>query len=83
MHVLYLLQKIFKKYGKNFGGKISFIITGDEEGEAINGTKKIMEWTKKQNIKIDHCLLENQHQIKILEIKLKLEDEDLLIFFNS
>ena len=50
-------EKFLKKYGKNFGGKISFIITGDEEGEAINGTPRIMEWTKKQNIKIDHCLV--------------------------
>ena len=50
-------EKFLKKNGKNFGGKISFIITGDEEGEAINGTPQIMEWTKKQNIKIDHCLV--------------------------
>ena len=50
-------EKFLKKNGKNFGGKISFIITGDEEGEAINGTPQIMEWTKKKNIKIDHCLV--------------------------
>ena len=50
-------EKFLKKNGKNFGGKISYIITGDEEGEAINGTPQIMEWTKKQNIKIDHCLV--------------------------
>ena len=50
-------EQFLKKNGKNFGGKISFIITGDEEGEAINGTPQIMEWTKKQNIKIDHCLV--------------------------
>ena len=50
-------EKFLKKNGKNFGGKISFIITGDEEGEAINGTPQIMEWTKQQNIKIDHCLV--------------------------
>ena len=50
-------EQFLKKNGKNFGGKISFIVTGDEEGEAINGTPRIMEWTKKQNIKIDHCLV--------------------------
>ena len=50
-------EKFLKKNGKNFGGKISFIITGDEEGEAINGTPQIMEWIKKQKIKIDHCLV--------------------------
>ena len=43
-------HEFIEKNGKNFDGKISFIITGDEEKEAINGTAKIMEWTKKQNI---------------------------------
>ena len=38
-------NKFIDKYGKDFGGIISFIITGDEEGQAINGTPKIMEWT--------------------------------------
>ena len=50
-------EQFLKKYGKNFVGKISYIITGDEEGEAINGTPKIMEWTKENNIKIDHCIV--------------------------
>jgi len=50
-------EKFLKQHGKNFEGKISYIITGDEEGEAINGTPKIMEWTKKNNIKIDHCIV--------------------------
>ena len=36
------------KYGSDFNGQISFIITGDEEKEAINGTIKIMEWTKEK-----------------------------------
>ena len=38
------------KHGKDFNGQISFIITGDEEKEAVNGTIKIMEWAKKNNI---------------------------------
>ena len=50
-------EQFLKKHGKNFVGKISYIITGDEEGEAINGTPKIMEWTKQNNIKIDHCIV--------------------------
>jgi succinyl-diaminopimelate desuccinylase len=45
------------KYGSNFKGKLSFIITGDEEGEAINGTSKMMEWIKNNNIKIDQCIV--------------------------
>ena len=38
-------------------GSISFLITGDEEGPAINGTKKMLEWLKKQGEQIDHCLV--------------------------
>ncbi len=32
--------------GINFGGRISFLITGDEEGPAINGTAKLLSWAK-------------------------------------
>lgn len=38
-------------------GTISFLITGDEEGPAINGTVKLLEWARAQGEKFDHCLL--------------------------
>jgi succinyl-diaminopimelate desuccinylase len=38
-------------------GSISFLITGDEEGPAINGTVKVLEWMKKFNHVPDHCLV--------------------------
>lgn len=38
-------------------GSLSFMITGDEEGPAINGTRKMLDWLKEQNIEIDHCLV--------------------------
>ena len=50
-------HRFVKKYGENFGGKISFVITNDEEKDAINGTNKIMEWTKTSKIKIDDCIV--------------------------
>ena len=37
-----LVPETIKKYGDNFNGKLSFIITGDEENYAINGTAKII-----------------------------------------
>jgi succinyl-diaminopimelate desuccinylase len=40
-----------------FGGSISFLITGDEEGPAINGTVKVLEWMKKFHHVPDHCLV--------------------------
>ncbi len=41
----------------NFRGSISLLITGDEEGAAINGTKKVVEYLKKRKEKIDFCLV--------------------------
>ena len=36
---------------------ISLLITGDEEGPAINGTVKVLEWMEKNNEKIDSCIV--------------------------
>jgi len=47
----------FKNENKKFGGSISLLITGDEEGVAINGTKKMVEYLKKKKEKIDFCLV--------------------------
>jgi succinyl-diaminopimelate desuccinylase len=38
-------------------GSISLLITGDEEGPAINGTAKMLAWLKEQGEKIDHCVV--------------------------
>ena len=38
-------------------GTISLLITGDEEGPAINGTKKVLNWLKSRNKKIDFCVV--------------------------
>lgn len=38
-------------------GSLSFLITGDEEGPAINGTRKMLDWLKEREIRIDHCLV--------------------------
>ena len=48
---------IFIKNNKKFNGSISLLITGDEEGVAINGTKKVVEYLKKIKEKIDFCLV--------------------------
>ena len=38
-------------------GSISLLITGDEEGININGTKAVLEVLKKDGERIDHCLV--------------------------
>lgn len=40
-----------------FDGSISFLITGDEEGPAINGTDKLLKWITEQGETIDACVL--------------------------
>ena len=40
-----------------FPGSISLLITGDEEGEAVNGTVKVLEWLKEKGEVLDACLV--------------------------
>ena len=47
----------FIQKNKKFNGSISLLITGDEEGVAINGTKKVVEYLKKKKEKINFCLV--------------------------
>ncbi len=38
-------------------GSISLIITGDEEGPAINGTDKLLRWAHERGERFDHCIV--------------------------
>jgi succinyl-diaminopimelate desuccinylase len=38
-------------------GSISFLITGDEESIAVNGTPKLLQWVAERGEKFDHCIL--------------------------
>jgi succinyl-diaminopimelate desuccinylase len=38
-------------------GSIAFLITGDEEGPAVNGTVKLLEWAQARGEAFDHCIL--------------------------
>ena len=40
-----------------FDGSISFLITGDEEGPSINGTRKMLGWLERQGEIIDDCVV--------------------------
>ena len=43
--------------GRDFAGSISLLITGDEEGPAINGTVKMLAWLKERGETIDACVV--------------------------
>lgn len=43
--------------GGGFSGSISFLITGDEEGPAVNGTTKALDWMQANGEAIDVCVV--------------------------
>jgi succinyl-diaminopimelate desuccinylase len=47
----------FTRENPQFKGSISFLITNDEEGPAINGTVKVLQWMKENGHVPDHCLV--------------------------
>ena len=46
-----------KQTGKGLKGSITLLVTGDEEGPAVNGTAKVLAWMKQHNEHIDHCIV--------------------------
>ena len=47
----------FVQDNPDHNGTIAFLITSDEEGVAINGTVKVMDYLDENDTKIDYCLL--------------------------
>jgi len=56
----------FIEKNPNHNGIIAFLITSDEEGVAINGTAKVMDFLKDNNQKIDFCLVGEPSSTAIL-----------------
>lgn len=50
------LARVIEHRG-NLPGSVSLLITGDEEGPAINGTRKLLEWATTRGERWDGCLL--------------------------
>ena len=50
-------QRYLDRCGGEWTGSISLLITGDEEGAAVNGTKKVLEWLGKRGEILDACLV--------------------------
>ncbi|PZP84952.1 MAG: succinyl-diaminopimelate desuccinylase [Azospirillum brasilense] len=49
--------KQFVAANPNFPGSISFLITQDEEGWAVNGTRKMLDWLRDKGEVLSHCLV--------------------------
>ena len=50
-------SKFLDEKSDAFQGSISFLITGDEEGPAINGTVKVLDWMQAQGEVMDACIV--------------------------
>lgn len=51
------VSRFLQRRGGVFDGSISLLITGDEEGPAINGTAKVLRWMAERGERIDDCLV--------------------------
>ncbi len=53
-------------------GTLSFLITGDEEGRAVDGTKKVVEALIAEGERVDHCLVGEPSSVKTLGDTIKV-----------
>ena len=47
----------YRRENREATGSIAFLVTGDEEGPAVNGTVKLLAWADRRGERFDHCLL--------------------------
>ena len=52
-------------------GSISFLITGDEESVAVNGTVKLLKWAAARGETFDHCILGEPSNVEVLGDSIK------------
>src|SRR4249919_1967035 len=53
-------------------GSISFLITGDEESIAVNGTVKLLKWAAEHGEAFDHCILGEPSNVAALGDTIKI-----------
>jgi succinyl-diaminopimelate desuccinylase len=51
------VERFLSERWRNSTGSISLLITGDEEGDAVNGTRKVLDWLEQRGETIDACLV--------------------------
>jgi succinyl-diaminopimelate desuccinylase len=58
--------------GDRLEGSISLLITGDEEGAAVNGTKKVLEWLQARGETLDACVVGEPTSARVLGDMVKI-----------
>ncbi|CAH1664828.1 succinyl-diaminopimelate desuccinylase [Chelatococcus asaccharovorans] len=63
----------FIKANPNFPGSVGFLLTGDEEGPAVNGTVRLLEWVNdERGDKFDQCILAEPTNPNVLGEMIKI-----------
>jgi succinyl-diaminopimelate desuccinylase len=53
-------------------GSIGFLVTGDEEGLAVNGTEKLLRWAYEKGERFDHCIVGEPTSSQVLGDTIKI-----------
>ncbi len=53
-------------------GSISFLITGDEEDVAVNGTVKLLQWAAERGERFDHCIVGEPSNVETIGDTIKI-----------
>ncbi len=61
----------FLKQHPGHKGAIGLLITADEEGPAVDGTVKVMDWLAARGRKIDYCIVGEPSSVKVLGDSIK------------
>ncbi len=65
-------SRFLAERGADFGGSISLLITGDEEGVSINGTRKLLEWIAARGERLDACIVGEPTNAQVLGDMVKI-----------
>jgi succinyl-diaminopimelate desuccinylase len=65
-------QRFLDERGSTFSGSISLLITGDEEGDAINGTRRVLDWLAGRGEILDACLVGEPTSAQVLGDMIKI-----------
>src|SRR5262249_18702102 len=65
-------ERFLGERGAGFRGSISLLITGDEEGAAENGTKKVLDWLGRRGEALDACIVGEPTSAAILGDMVKI-----------
>jgi len=67
-----VLDHLAENGGKPKKGSISFLITGDEESIAVNGTPKLLKWCEDKGEQFSHCILGEPSNVNELGDTIKI-----------